>query len=259
MALIVFMRQKTFIKGDRQRMKKRFYMIQQDQEFLDTQYYFDFAEAAQFDGITILGGRYFADYKTDEYKMIEQAFDNILDEIDRITNKSIYAEYSTVTKLFNDFIPKSDDKPYTTKQISQLKRIFKNYQNSFHIAVIELLELVTGKKHIRDVMRGCCQGDYAEIIYPADCRYNLDYLEACYFGTGTEYFCTSIESEKILKPDQIDFCELGFDTLYTTAWNTTQLKNEVKKHFCLPDDAEIIIYNIDKIRMVKKYTYALAE
>lgn len=52
----------------------------------------------------------------------------------------------------------------------------------------KVLELITGETWDNGVIRGCCQGDWQEIIFPAEYgREWLEEFETEYFNTGTEW------------------------------------------------------------------------
>lgn len=94
-----------------------------------------------------------------------------------------------------DVIPARDDgRAYTRPERLELVKLAKNYteysnsssdENEIFCAV---LELITGQKYEYATIRGCSQGDWNEIIYPAAYgREWLDNFETEYFNTGDEW------------------------------------------------------------------------
>lgn len=51
----------------------------------------------------------------------------------------------------------------------------------------ELLTVLTGEKYELREIRGCCQGDYAEVVIASADADELDEIEARYFCTGTDW------------------------------------------------------------------------
>lgn len=75
------------------------------------------------------------------------------------------------------------------------------------------LELFTGKSWSSGTIRGSCQGDWQEIIYPAE--YGRDWLEEFeteYFNTGTEW---------IVDPDGDNV------SVYAHGWSQDQIRTEL--------------------------------
>lgn len=77
----------------------------------------------------------------------------------------------------------------------------------------EVLELITGISWDHGTIRGCCQGDWQEIIFPADHgREWLNYFETEYFNTGTEWIIDS-DGDSI--------------SIYAHAWGNDGIKKEL--------------------------------
>lgn len=85
------------------------------------------------------------------------------------------------------------------------------------------LELITGRAWDYCTLRGCCQGDWQDCIYPADDWDGdaLERLEAEYFNTGTEWIVHD-ESDAPDGPEDIN----GF-SVYCTAWNSDGIRQEI--------------------------------
>ena len=110
---------------------------------------------------------------------------------------------------------------------------FSDYETR---AVCDALELVTGIKYEADTISGCCQGDWQEIIYPAEYgRDWLKYFEAEYFNTGSEWIVHD-ENTDPTGPEDIN----GF-SVYCHGWKTEDIKLEIAEAYGAPD-AEVILY-----------------
>lgn len=110
----------------------------------------------------------------------------------------------------------------------------KSYEEN--AVLCETLELITGKAWDNGTIRGCCQSDWQEIIFPAEYgREWLEEFETEYFNTGTEW--TIHDSDATPEgPDDID----GF-TCYCHGWNTDQIKKEIADAYGDPG-ADVILY-----------------
>lgn len=96
--------------------------------------------------------------------------------------------------------------------------------------MVEALELITGKKWATATIRGCCQGDWQEIIYPAEYgREWLNVFEIEYFNTGTEWQ---------LDPDGDNI------SCYVTAWKTEDIKKELADAYgCKPEEITLLKFS----------------
>lgn len=241
---------------------KRIYAIQQNNDYIETEYYFDFEEESKTQKFAILGGRDFASFKFIEYERAEKYFDDFIFEYENIKAKYI-KWYNNITELVDDLFYRENGKKYNTKEIHAFKNIFERYKSEKNFseddAILCILELMTGNKYTKTAIRGCSQGDYAEVIYPETIdKETIEYIEACYFGTGTEYCIYEKESEELLTVDELK--NNGCDYWdYTALWRTELYKQELAKRYNLPLE-NIIVYEITntKRRTIIENEYAIA-
>ena len=243
---------------------KRIYAIQQNNDYIETEFYFDFEQESKFLKLAIIGGRDFASFTFEEYDRAENNFDDFLYQYELLLHKDYYARYNNLSELVNDMFWKSNGKKYSAKEIHTFKllyqRIKKERNYAFDDYACEFLKLITGNKYNKKAIRGYCQGDYAEVVYPETIdKETIDYIEACYFGTGTEYSIYEEETEELLTVDDLENngCDNYFD--YTALWNTTLYKQELAKRYNLPLE-NIIVYEITntKRRTIIENEYAVA-
>lgn len=131
--------------------------------------------------------------------------------------------WSYIKKL-EYIIPKRDDgREYTRAERLQLVRLAKNYQeysynsSDENALLCDALELITGQKYDFSTIRGCCQGDWQEIIYPAEYgREWLDAFEREYFNTGAEWRISENDPES---DDNYYF--------YSHSWNDDGIREEI--------------------------------
>lgn len=119
--------------------------------------------------------------------------------------------------------------------------------------ICECLSVITGQIYKHTGLRGSCQGDYVEAYYPVKggIRDYLDYVEAWYFGTGTE---VEIHDDDGTEPKSAeDIC--GY-TFYTAKWRVEDIKQEIKKYCGYHEDEDVEVklwlykrtetYHVDK-------------
>ena len=86
----------------------------------------------------------------------------------------------------------------------------------------DALELITGEKWANGTIRGCCQGDWQEIIYPAEYgREWLQSFETEYFNTGTEW----ISHDEDYTPEDPE--EISGYSVYCLGWNEDLIRAEI--------------------------------
>jgi hypothetical protein len=103
----------------------------------------------------------------------------------------------------------------------------------------KVLELITGKAWDNSTIKGCCQGDWQEIIFPAEYgREWLDNFETEYFNTGSEWN---------VDPDGENV------TVYAHSWNNDGIRAEIAAAMGVnPND--VILYVFDGWSRSAKYT-----
>ena len=243
---------------------KRIYAIQQNKDYIDTDFYFNFEEESKYLKLAIIGGRNFTSFTFEEYDRAENNFDDFLYQYKLLLNKDYYARYNNLIELVNDIFCKSNGKKYSTKEIHAFKLLYQRIENEknydFDNYDCEFLELITGNKYKKTAIRGYSQGDYADVIYPETIKNEtINYIEACYFGTGTEYSIFEEETEEILTVNELEnsACVNYFD--YTELWSVELYKQELAKRYNLPLE-NIIVYEITntKHRTIIENEYAIA-
>lgn len=147
-----------------------------------------------YEQIYVEGNRNFAKHVPEELKKLLAVLDagelaEALDDIERRTGGYYCEWYKNATEAITDFIdvPHKPGKRPATKTISRIKKAILYYANGL-LTKAEALTELTGRRYEETTIRGCCQGDYARVIYPADEYPNgLKYFEADFFGMFTEY------------------------------------------------------------------------
>ena len=148
---------------------------------------------------------------------IRAALQELADVWDDLTS-GVPQYYASWIEALNDILPPGATRSeYTRPERLQLAKLAAQIEwssGSVEYGILrDALELVTGKEYEYGDIRGCCQGDWQEIIYPAE--YGRDWLEAF----ETEYFNTG--SEWIIDPDG-DAC-----SMYAHGWNDDLIRAEI--------------------------------
>lgn len=103
----------------------------------------------------------------------------------------------------------------------------------------DALELISGQKWANGTLRGCCQGDWQEIIYPAEYgRKWLEEFEAEYFNTGTEW----IIHDETTEPDSPE--DISGYSVYCYGWNNALIREEIANAAgCAPEDVHLYTFS----------------
>ena len=139
-------------------------------------------------------------------------------------------------------LPRDDGRGYSRAERLELVKLAKQYTESSagsydeEQALLLTLELVTGTEYESGTIRGCCQGDWQNIMYPAEYgRAWLEHFEAEYFNTGSEWMVHDEEGEPE-SPEEIS----GY-TVYCHGWSYDQLRAEIAD-VAGCDPADVVLY-----------------
>lgn len=173
------------------------------------------------DNIIVTGNRDYNSHTTAEYDQIVQCFDELCDEYENIKARNS-SFYKNITELLQDYFPGK----YSTKKIHFFKEILEKYGTRYYYEgdyIVDMLELVTGKEWRKCTIRGCCQSDWQEIIYPVNewTKESIEAFEIEYFNTGSEWEIHD-GPEEPETPEEIT----GF-TVYCISWNYDEIKKEL--------------------------------
>ena len=191
------------------------------------------------ENVYVFGNRHFNQHAK-RLEEIRAALADLADTWEEL-NDGGHAYYASWREALNDLIPPEDaEREYTRTERLELAKLAAQFEwcsssaeNSILCAV---LELVTGQEWEEGTLRGCCQGDWQEIIYPAAYgREWLDQFEAEYFNTGTEWIIHD-GNEAPETPEDIS----GY-SVYCYGWNHDLIRQEIADAAgCSPEN--IILY-----------------
>lgn len=230
---------------------RRLYCIEQRNDYIDMDDYFNFVEEAKNQKFAFEGGRDFKSFYFSEYEKIVKNFDYFINDIDDGDG--------TVSEIVNYYFPKTNGKKYSPKEIKAYKELYKTYcaeQNYNYINYIcDILRLMTGTVYEKTTIEGYCQGDWAELIYPTTMgKSYINYIEALFFNTGTEYRCVLAESDEILTVDELNDIYAIEDYYDYTALLASDYKQQCANDYDLSID-NIIVYEISNYHTYIKYDY----
>lgn len=171
-----------------------------------------------------------------------------------------YYYKGSIMDFLKDYLPKKENgKKLSPKEAHNIKTSIECWYKDLleeEDVICECLSIITGKIYKHTGLRGCCQGDYVEAYYPVKdgiTKY-LDYVEAWFFGTGTEILIYDGD----LTPENADDVEDGY-TIYTANWRVEDLKEEIRKYVGASDDVKVKLWLYKDTRTIKYDEYELAD
>ena len=171
---------------------------------------------------------------------------DVLDDIQRGPGYWGYDAYDgRITKALADYLPaeKANGKGYSTREVKRLGELVSEYgmYSSDETRILcTVLSYVTGRVWDWREIRGCCQGDWREIVFPVD-QYDDDdikRLESEYFNLGTEWLIHDSD-EAPDGPEDI----YGW-SMYCHGWGVDAIRAEIADAAgCKPEELEMYKYS----------------
>lgn len=153
-------------------------------------------------------------------------------------------------------VPSGHCENFTRAQRLEIVKLAKQYAESDRgsydeeQALLLFLELLSGKEYAAATIRGCCQGDWQKIMYPADwTRTQVEIFETEYFNTGSEWMVHDEETEPE-SPEEIN----GF-TMYCHGWSDDDIRAEIAEETGV-DPADVVLYKFSS--WSRSATYEIA-
>lgn len=227
---------------------KKYYATECNPESYDYRCYYD-EYMAEEDNIWAGGNsRNFGETNEDLRKDVVRALENSyydLFEVDDVTDED---RVDTVRYYFKK-TNKEALTDYEIDLLTNLSRMFSTCSGSDENDIIcQVLTVLHGEAFEHGVIKGCCQGDWLEIIYPESKRDLLPWIESVWFATGTEFRITEEPVEENEVDDAIQFCA------YTNLWRDADIKEWLCKEIgCNPE--ELVVRKISGEHHYVKYDY----
>lgn len=146
-----------------------------------------------------------------------------------------YGFYNSFIEIIDGLLPAPEHKnKYSRADRLEWRQLLLAYDAGAVFgfdAARRALELITGQEYDAATIRGCCQGDWQEIIYPA--AYGREWLqdfETEYFNTGAEWRISENDPES----DDNFY-------MYTHAWSDDGIRAEIAAAAGV-DPGDVILY-----------------
>lgn len=190
------------------------------------------------ENVFVFGNRHYRDHGGDYIENIKNSMYDAADELTRLMNGYFDGAGYSLIEILNDFLPAENGREYSRVDRLKWRDLLLSVDGYWSIdddAITAALELITGRKYECAEIRGCCQGDWNNIIYPSEYgREWLENFETEYFNTGTEW-CINEGS-----PDSDDNYYF-----YTHAWNEDGQRAEIAAAAGV-DPADVVLYVFDE-------------
>lgn len=195
------------------------------------------------DNIILTGNRDYRAHTTPLYDRILDSYEEAaryLEELQLFGKNN--ATYRTVTEIVNDFFPALEyrEKPYNTRDIHAIRVALELYGTRRYYDgdyICDMLSAITGETWKAGTIRGCCQSDWQNVLFPANAWSPdaLEVFETEYFNTGTEWIIHDGNTDPD-GPEDID----GF-SCYCHGWKLEDIKREIADAAGDPG-AEVVLY-----------------
>ena len=187
------------------------------------------------ENVYVFGNRHYKDHGGDYIENIKNSMYDAADELKALPRGRSY--YNSFVDILADIIPAPENKKeYTRADRLKWRALLLNFDAgaiSDDDATTAALELITGAEYAAAEIRGCCQGDWNKILYPAEYgREWLEFFEVEYFNTGDEWQI----SEGIPDSDENYY-------FYSHAWNEDGIRAEIAAAAGVdPDDVILYVF-----------------
>lgn len=142
--------------------------------------------------------KFWAGGNTDFVEINEDLISGLMDKLTDFSDDcaSLEEESSTVDlkeylKLANYYFPKANGTEITDENLKMLmdtRRKYASHSFVYYDVLCKLLEIIYDEPFQFGTLKGYCQSDWINYICPASVsETKLNYIEAVYFGKGSEY------------------------------------------------------------------------
>lgn len=201
--------------------------------------------------VIIDGGREYSGINTDELNLIDRLHKDFNSWDYESCLKTYYD--NSITKYLKDML----DIELTPYQAGIIHTALKT-DDKVKIR-IACLSIMHNKKYKMQALRGYCQGEVVYLYAPVDFSQKfIDFIEAWYFGTGTEIEIDDTGRNYVDNANDIE----GY-TFYTATWKEEDLKKEIIENALLQgeteDDVELVLWKYKTTQTIRIDQYELAE
>jgi hypothetical protein len=187
------------------------------------------------ENVYIFGNRHLCDNGAETIENIKNSMYDAADALKKLPRG--YRHYTSFIDIINNLLPAPENKKeYSRADRLQWRALLLNFDAGTidDDAITSALQLITGDEYNAATIRGCSQGDWNNIIYPA--KYGREWLENFeieYFNTGAEW---RINEGSPDSDEQYYF--------YTHAWSDDGQRAEIAAAAGV-DPADVVLYVFD--------------
>lgn len=196
------------------------------------------------ENVYIFGNRHFQDHGGDVIENIKNSMYDAAEELKQLPRGGSY--YESFIDIISDLLPTPEHK----KEYSRAERLrwreillaFDAEKIGGITAAAAAFELITGKEYAAATIRGCCQNEWNNIIYPAE--YGREWLkefEIEYFNMGAEWR---------INEGSPDSDESYY--FYSHSWNEDGQRAEIAAAAGV-DPADVVLYVFDGYAQTAQY------
>lgn len=225
----------------------KIYAMQCDPEWFRYEDYYDEDMAAE-DGIWAGGNRQFGDTNEDLRKDIVRKLDDAYYDAYEVDDPD-----NTPEEVIRYYFTKNSKEALTDLEVAELSNLVRTFHSCSsrdeNDIICQVLTITNGKTYECGTIHGCCQGDWMEIIYPEERKAMINWIEAVWFATGTEFriTCDSYDEEP-------DLSEVDVYHDYTELWKPEDIKAWIaENNHVSPED--VVIKVISGTHHITTYDY----
>lgn len=233
----------------------------------------DFSLYFDDDGLKEIGGDYCynlfivaqsrnsSGFNEEEYTILQNEIESLLEMYIDIVNKSSYAQYSSVGAMLVDLgLVNSIHNTKRIKKITEWLKASVSWGNTSHTRTLaeyepeettaEYLTFKTGKQWSTASARGYSQGDYVEMVYcPEHYKDGVKHYGEIWLGAGKEFYTIELDENG----EETDTC-YGYIVADCQARTDEDYKKLVCEWTGIPED-ETRLEMIEDSRTYTKYSY----
>lgn len=184
------------------------------------------------------------DLRRDVVRALEDSYYDLF-ERDNVTKE----DRINIVRYYFKKVNKEALTDYEIDLLTNLSKMFYECARSDENDIIcQVLTVLHGEVFEHDVIHGCCQGDWLEIIYPESKKDLIPWIESVLFATGTEFRITEEPVEEDEVDEAIHFCA------YTNLWRDADIKAWLCKELGCSQD-ELVVRKISGQHHYVKYDY----
>ena len=196
-------------------------------------------EDEAFSCIAIITNKRHIGYMPDPIRSVFNTLENgeLADDIDSIS-RGIDSYYTTTEEAITASLPpqRENNAPYSEQEITQLESLVSEYgyKPSADLEILcSVLSIVYGTEYKSGEIHGCCQGDWATVIYPVSEMDDdgISIFECEYFNTGTEWIVHDEETDPQTPHDISGY------VIYCHSYDDDEIRSEIANSIgCDPSD-----------------------